>query len=433
MAVHNTPSAAARKLAAPQVPIAPGKRGSGLTRSSVATNLAISNADRSERSELIPFRIAISQEAVDDLKARLAHTRWPNPSPGEGWSRGVPTDYLKGLVDYWQTGYDWRAHEARLNEHPQFTTTIDGQTIHFLHVRSPEPGALPLMLIHGWPGSIVEFMDLIGPLSDPRAHGGDPADAFHLVIPSVPGHGFSMPLTAPGWTHHRIANAFTQLMGRLGYTRYGVQGGDLGSNVAPEMGRIDPAHMVGVHVNALVQIPTMLQIMTGLAFMSKAERVRLARFKNFRDDMMGYVHIQGTRPKTLAYGLSDSPVGQLAWIMEKFKEWIDPAAALPEDAISRDHLLTNASLYWFTGSAGSSANLYYETLHEANAMKPKARNTVPTGVAVSLKQDVTIRPWADRENNIVHWTEFDHGGHFAALEAPKFLVADVQEFFRTLR
>ena len=195
----------------------------------------------------------------------------------------------------------------------------------------------------------------------------------------------------------------------------------------------DPAHIVGVHVNSLVQIPSIIQIMVGLVVMSKAERVRLARFKHFREEMMGYMHIQATRPKTLAYGLTDSPVGQLAWIVEKFKEWVDPAAALPEDAISRDHILTNASLYWFTGTAGSSANLYYEILHDPAAKDRKARNTVPTGVAVSLTQDVTIRSWAERENNIVHWTEFDHGGHFAALEVPELLVDDMQKFFRKIR
>jgi pimeloyl-ACP methyl ester carboxylesterase len=383
--------------------------------------------------EIIPFRIAVPQAALDDLKARLAATRWSDESPGPGWSRGVPLDYLKELAGYWRTKYDWRSHEAKLNAHPQFTTTIDGQTVHFLHVRSPEPEATPLMLIHGWPGSVVEFLDVIGPLSDPRAHGGNPADAFHLVIPSIPGYGFSRPLSAPGWTHHRIANAFAELMARLGYQRYGVQGGDWGAFIAPDMGRIDPAHIVGVHVNALVQIPTMFQIIVGLATMSKAERVRLKRFKHFNDDMRGYDNIQATRPKTLAHGLTDSPIGQLAWIVEKFKEWVDPAAKRPEDAISRDHILTNASLYWFTGTAGSSANLYYETLHDPKAKERKLRNTVPTGVALSLTQDVTIRRWAERENNIVHWTEFDHGGHFPALEIPALLVDDVRKFFREIR
>jgi pimeloyl-ACP methyl ester carboxylesterase len=382
---------------------------------------------------IFPFEIDIPQAAVEDLKERLGNTRWPDELPAEGWSRGVPADYLKELAKYWQTKYDWRGHEAKLNEYPQFTTTIDGQTVHFLHVRSPEPDATPLMLIHGWPGSFVEFTDVVGPLSDPRAHGGDPADAFHLVIPSIPGHGFSRPLSDMGWTTHRIAKAFTKLMSRLGYGRYGVQGGDAGAFIAPEMGRIDSAHIVGIHVNALVQIPTMPQIMVGLVIMSKEERVRLARFKHFNDDMRGYDFIQATRPKTLAYGLTDSPAGQLAWIVEKFKEWVDPATKLPEDAISRDRILTNVSVYWFTGTAGSSANLYYETLHDPKAKERKPRNTVPTGVAVSLTQDVTIRRWAERENNIVRWTEFAHGGHFAALEVPEQLVGDMRKFFSEIR
>jgi pimeloyl-ACP methyl ester carboxylesterase len=222
-------------------------------------------------------------------------------------------------------------------------------------------------------------------------------------------------------------------MRRLGYQRYGVQGGDVGAFLAPEMGRIDPARMLGVHVNSMVQIPSMPQLLLGLLTFSRADRRKLARFKNYRDDMMGYAQIQGTRPKTLAYGLTDSPVGQLAWIIEKFKEWTDPAAALPEDAVNRDRLLDNVSLNWFAAAAGPSANLYYEVAHDPTSRKRRPKNTVPTGVAVSATQDVTIRRWADRENNIVRWTEFDHGGHFAALEAPDFLVADVRAFFRGLR
>jgi epoxide hydrolase len=369
-----------------------------MTPSATASQGAEPSGTHLDGSGILPFRIEVPQAAVDDLKERLANSRWPDESPGEAWSRGVPTDYLKGLAKYWQTQY-----------------------------------ATPLMLIHGWPGSVVEFLDVIGPLSDPRAHGGNPEDAFNLVIPSIPGHGFSRPLSAPGWTHHRIAKTFTELMSRLGYQRYGVQGGDAGAFIAPEMGRIDPAHIVGIHVNALVQIPTVFQIMVGLLVMSKAERARLARFKHFNDEMRGYDHIQATRPKTLAYGLTDSPIGQLAWIVEKFKEWVDPAAALPEDAISRDHILTNISLYWFTGTAGSSANLYYETLHDPTARKRKLRNRVPTSVYVSSTQDVTIRRWAESENNIVRWTEFDHCGHFAALEGPASFARDVREFFRSLR
>jgi len=242
----------------------------------------------------------------------------------------------------WNELFCWRKQEARLNQHPQFTTTIDRANLHFLHVRSPEPTARPLLLLHGWPGSIVDFLVLIGPLTDPGAHGGDPADAFHLVIPSLPGFGFSGPLSDTGWTYARIAGAFVELMARLGYDRYGVQGGDVGAFVAPVVGRLAPDHVIGVHVNALVTFPS--GDPAELADLTEAEQQRLARMRHFQDDMMGYSAIQGTRPQTLAYGLTDSPVGQLAWIVEKFKEWTDPSAELPEDAVDRDHLLTNQHL-----------------------------------------------------------------------------------------
>jgi epoxide hydrolase len=381
---------------------------------------------------VFPCRIAIPQSAIDDLKERLARTRWPDELPGAGWTRGVPLEYLKELAEYWRTSYDWRRHENRLNGYPQFTTRIDGQTIYFMHIRSPEPNATPLMLIHGWPGSVVDFLDVIGPLSNPRAYGAAAEDAFHLVIPSIPGHGFSRPLNE-GWNRHHIAEAFVELMRRLDYDHYGVQGGDEGAFLAPEMGRIDPAHLIGVHVNSLVQIPSMMQLLLAQLLFTRAERERLARFKHYRDEMMGYAQIQGTRPKTLAYGLNDSPVGHLAWVVEKFKEWVDPAAELPEDAVDRDRILTDVSLNWFTRSAGSSANLYYESFHDGSNTRRKQRNEVPTGVAVSLTQDVTIRSWAERENNIVHWTELEHGGHFASLEVPDALVADIRAFFRKLR
>jgi pimeloyl-ACP methyl ester carboxylesterase len=380
-------------------------------------------------ADATPFRIDVSDAAIADLKERLARTRWPVPTPGEGWTRGVPIDYLRELCSYWQDHYDWRSYEAKFNEHQQFTVSIDRQTIHVLVVRSAEPTARPLMLIHGWPGSFVEFIDVIAPLSDPRAHGGDPKDAFELVIPSIPGHGFSMPLSEAGWTHPRIADAFTKLMKRLGHERYGVQGGDAGSAIAPWLGRLDPQRVAGVHTNALVQIPPLPKMIVAPLISSKAERKRLALFKRYYREMMGYAQVQGTRPKTLSYGLNDSPVGQLAWILEKFKEWVDPSAALPEDAVDRDKILTNASLYWFTATAGSSANLYYETLHDPQLKKTPPKSPVPTGVLVST-QDVTIRRWAERENNIVHWTELDHGGHFAALEAPDAFVRDVRDFFR---
>ena len=379
-----------------------------------------------------PFRIGVPQADLDDLRERLQRTRWPDELPDIGWSRGVPLGYLHGLAAYWRDGYDWRKHEAALNEHPQFTTTIDGANVHFLHVRSPEPDALPLVLTHGWPGSVVEFLDVIGPLTDPRAHGGDPADAFHLVIPSIPGYGFSGPTHEAGWTTDRVAKAWAELMARLGYGRYGAQGGDWGALVSPELGRIDPDHVVGVHVNAATVgfIPFGPVDPEELATFTGAEKTRLERLNRFLADMNGYFQIQATRPQTLAYGLTDSPVGQLAWIVEKFKEWTDSSAELPEDAVDRDHLLTNVMLYWLTGTAGSSARTYYDNMHAGSwGQQP---GPTPTGVAV-FAEDVPIRRYAEGGNNIVHWSEFDRGGHFAAMEAPDLLVGDVREFFRGLR
>ncbi|HKB46714.1 MAG TPA: epoxide hydrolase [Ktedonobacterales bacterium] len=379
-----------------------------------------------------PFRIDIPQADLDDLRERLARTRWPDELPGVGWSRGVPLACLQELAKYWRTAYDWRAWEARLNAVPQFTTTIDGATIHFLHVRSPEPQALPLILTHGWPGSIVEFLEVIGPLADPRAHGGDPADAFDVVVPSLPGYGFSGPTHDAGWTTARVARAWAELMRRLGYQRYGAQGGDWGAFVSPELGRIDPDHVVGVHVNAATMgfIPFGPVEPDELASFSDAEKVRLDRLNRFLTDGNGYFQIQATRPQTLAYALTDSPVGQLAWIVEKFKEWSYPSAELPEQAIARDRILTDVMLYWLTGTAGSSARTYYENMHASSwGQQP---GTTPTGVAV-FAEDVAIRRFAERGNNIVHWSEFERGGHFAALEAPDLLVADVRDFFRTVR
>ncbi|HEX5503958.1 MAG TPA: epoxide hydrolase [Thermomicrobiales bacterium] len=378
-----------------------------------------------------PFRIAVPQADLDDLRDRLARARWPDEVPGVGWSRGVPLGYLQELAEYWRTAYDWRKWEATLNRYPQFTTTIEGQHIHFLQVRSPEPDAFPLLLSHGWPGSVVEFLDVIGPLGDPRAHGGDPADAFHLVIPSLPGFGFSGPAREPGWDSHRIARAFAALMGRLGYARYGAQGGDFGAFIAPDLGRVDPDHVAGVHVNAATAgfIPFGPVDDETLAAFTPAEQARFERMNRFLSEGNAYFQLQATRPQTLAYGLTDSPVGQLAWIMEKFKEWTHPAADLPERSIDRDRMLTNVTLYWLTRAGASSAHLYYESMHSRNWPTPSA---VPTGVAV-FAEDIPIRRFAEQTNNIVHWREFARGGHFAALEAPDLLVGDIREFFRGVR
>src|SRR3954465_6242889 len=376
-----------------------------------------------------PFTIDIPQSTLDDLATRLASTRLPAPLPGDDWSTGVPVSWLSSLVDYWRTSYDWRAAEKELNSYPQFTTEIDGQNIHFLHVRSAEPDALPLILTHGWPGSIVEFLNVIGPLTDPRAHGGDPADAFHLVIPSIPGSGFSGPTVAAGWDTNRVTRAFAELMDRLGYDRYGAQGGDTGAVISPGLGRLNPDKVVGVHANGLSAFNEVNPDEVGE--LTEAERARLEHLQYLKTEQSGYTMIQITRPQTLAHGLHDSPVGQLAWIVEKFKEWTDPAAAPPADAAHRGLLLTNVMLYWLTGTAGSSANCYYETAH-AGAWGASERSPVPTGVAV-FPGDVSIRRTLELEHPSVHWTEFDRGGHFAAMEAPDLLVGDVREFFRKLR
>jgi epoxide hydrolase len=383
-----------------------------------------------ETEEIRPFHIDVPQADLDDLRERLARTRWPDELPGVGWDYGVPRAYLRNLADYWRDSYDWRVHEAALNEFPQFTTTIDGANVHFLHVRSPEPDALPLVITHGWPGSIVEFLDVIGPLADPRGHGGDPADAFHVVAPSIPGYGFSGPTGETGWDTQRVTRAWAELMRRLGYEKYGAQGGDFGSGISRALAGYDSGHVVGVHVNFLVtpppQDPAEREALTG------EERERLERLAHFQEDQAGYRSIQSTRPQTLSYALTDSPVGQLAWIVEKFKE-LSKSWELPEEAVERDRMLTNVMLYWLTGTAGSSARLYYESRRSGGGWSSEEADAAPTGVAVFPSDFQPIRRFAERAGNIVHWSEFDSGGHFAAMEEPEALVGDVREFFRRFR
>ncbi|MCE0535805.1 epoxide hydrolase [Kineosporia rhizophila] len=386
------------------------------------------------RPDLRPFRIDIPQSQLDDLATRLATTRWPQELPGVGWSRGVPTGYLREVADYWRTDYDWRAQEAVLNQYPQHLITIDGQNLHHLHVRSPEPDATPLILLHGWPGSVVDFLNVIGPLSDPRSHGGDPADAFHLVIPSLPGFGFSTPLAGPGMNAARIAGILAALMTQLGYDRYGVHGYDMGAWVAPKVGQQDPERVIGIHLTAMVTLPVGAD--GEMDNLSEAEQQRWQRMQNSND---GYFQCNSKRPQTVGYALNDSPAGQLAWIVETFKEHTAPAEGLPEDSIDRDRFLTDVSIYWLTGTASSAAQIYYEEISQGGAdwgdsQQDRALSqlgTVPTGVLVS-GNDNAIRPWAERDHNIVHWTELGQGGHFLAMEAPGLLVDDIQVFFRKL-
>jgi microsomal epoxide hydrolase len=382
------------------------------------------------------FRIDVPQSDLDDLTRRLESTRWPAELPGDSWDRGVPLGYLKELAEYWRTSFDWRKAEARLNSHEQFVTEIDGVPVHFLHVRSPEPQARPLLLTHGWPGGVAEFLDVIGPLHDPRSHGGDPADAFHLVIPSIPGFGFSGPHRQTGWGTARVAAAWAELMRRLGYDRYVAQGGDAGSVISLALGRAEPEHVAGVHVNMLLTFPS--GDPAELAGLSEADQARLGRMARFDAELSAYMKLQSTRPHTLGYALTDSPVGQLAWILEKFQEWTDPSLHGP-DAIDRDLLLTIVTTYWLTGTAGSSAQLYYEDADSlrriggADGTQPPPV-TVPVGVAV-FPHDILlpIRTLADRDlPTITRWTEFESGGHFPAIERPDALVDDIRSFARTL-
>jgi microsomal epoxide hydrolase len=380
------------------------------------------------------FKIEIPQGDIDDLHRRIAATRWPDELPSVGWERGVPLGYLRELADYWRGGFDWRAAEAALNLFPQYLTEIDGQTVHFLHVRSPEPDAQPLLITHGWPGSFTEFAGIIGPLTDPRSYGADPSTAFHLVIPSLPGYGFSSPLGGTGWDVPRIAAAWGELMRQLGYDSYGVHGGDAGSVISIQLGRAFPDRVIGAHVNMLMTFPS--GDPAEMADLSETDMGRLGKLARFDGELSGYMKVQATRPQTLAYSLEDSPVGLLAWIAEKFREWTDPSSA-PQDAVSRDALLTNVSVYWFTRTAGSAAQ-YYEGAEGVRQMAAgilPPPPTVPVGVAV-FPHDifVPIRRFADRDlPTISHWTEFDRGGHFAALEQPQLLTDDIRAFFRSLK
>jgi epoxide hydrolase len=391
----------------------------------------VTEATTHDPTEVRPFRIEVPDADLDDLRDRLHRTRWPDELPDTGWSRGVPLGYLKDLAAHWADAYDWRTWEARLNAFPQFTTTIDGQPLHFLHVRSPEPDALALLVTHGYPSSVVEFVDLIGPLTNPRAHGGDPADAFHVVAPSLPGFGFSVPLRAAGWESGRTAKAWVELMRRLGYQRYGAHGGDIGAGISGDLGGLDPDRVVGAHVNT---DPTALALLDLLPAevdgLSEAEAASHRRLRQYGEGGKGYLQIQGTRPQTLAYGLTDSPVAQLAWIVEKFKEWTDPTKELPEAAVDRDHLLTNVSVYWFTRSGASAAQYLYEAAHAVREWG--APSPTPTGMAV-FGEGGLMRRALDPERKVGHWSEFDRGGHFPAMEVPDLLAADVRAFFRRHR
>lgn len=385
-------------------------------------------------NEIHPFRIEVPQSDIEELHARLDRTRRPDQLPGVGWTYGIPNDALDALAERWRYGYDWRQAEAQLNQWPQYKTVIDGATVHFAHIVSPEPTAVPLLLTHGWPGSLVEFLHVAGPLSNPSAHGAPDAQAFHLVMPSIPGFGFSGPTTSPGWGVHRIALAFGELMSRLGYTRYAVQGGDWGATIGRELGRIRSDNVIGVHLNFMRWAAVWTEPTTAeLATLDPGEREQVLeswrRTERWNRDQSAYFLEQQTRPQAIAHALADSPAGQLAWIGEKFHEWTD----LTQGAwggIGVDTILTNIAVYWFTNTAGSSARIYYEF-----GLEDKSTKSSPTPTAVAIfPYDIAlpVRSIAERTHNIVRWNKFDKGGHFAAMEQPEILVHDVREFFHDL-
>jgi epoxide hydrolase len=371
-------------------------------------------------AEILPFNVEIPQSDLDDLRARLERVRWPDELAGAEWSYGVPLDYVRELVEHWLTRFDWRAHEARLNAQPQFTTVIEDQLVHFLHVRSPEPDALPLLCTHGWPMSVFEYLDLVGPLSDPRAHGGDPTDAFHLVIPSVPGVAFSGRTTEPGWDTRRVARAWVELMARLGYERYGAHGNDGGSQISPEVGRYDSERVVGVHVTQLFSFPS--GDPAEFADMSDEDMAAMAFLEQFTaGGGLAYNAYQSAQPQTLAYALQDSPAGWLAWVAQLFRRDVDP-----------DYILVNAAAYWLTNTIGSSIRRYYAEAHGQE--RPTEPTTTPTGVAIFANDFQSIRRFADRDHaDIVSWNHYDRGSHFSPHDAPDLLLGDIRQFFRSLR
>ncbi len=372
-------------------------------------------------SAITPFKVAVSDNQLADLHERLERTILADELPGAGWSAGPSRAFVSGMVDRLKGAYDWRAHEAAINRHPQFITEIDGQAIHFLQARAKASGGIPLLLLHGWPGSFVEFLDAIEPLT---------AAGHDVVIPSLPGFAFSGPTGDAGWNDGRIAGALLELMNRLGYRRFGVQGGDAGAVIAPAIGRAAPDRVIGVHVNAATMgfIPMGPVDPADIATFSDAERTRLQRLQQFMAERFGFNALQSSRPQAVAYSIADSPAGLIAWLGDMFAGFGDSPTA-----IAQDKFLTNVLIYWFTRTAASSIRLYYENAHDPEAWSPKPNSGVPTGVAVFGRDEVAIRRFAERGNTIVRWTELDSGGHFAALEVPEVWAREVVSFFAGLR
>jgi pimeloyl-ACP methyl ester carboxylesterase len=384
-----------------------------------------------------PFKIHVDDAVLVDLRGRLGRTRWPNELDDTGWEYGVPVGYVKDLVDHWRTKYDWRAEERRLNQFDQLITHIDGIDIHFIHQRSKKKNATPLVIVHGWPGSVVEFTKIIGPLVDPVAHGGKAEDAFHVICPSLPGFGFSGKPRERGWSSQRMAETIAKLMARLGYDRYGAQGGDWGAGVTRWLAANDGGHCIGGHSNFPPGGQPMDDPMRGVTPQELERHQQRVRELN---DQKAYGAIQGTRPLTLGYGLNDSPAGLAAWIVDKFWAWSDHGGDL-DKSFTRDELLTNVMVYWVTETMPSSVRIYYESSHN-NARPPSMSaftNTgkpAPMGYALFPKEiNVPPRAWVERStgSQFIHWTEMPKGGHFAAMEQPQLLVEDVRKFFRTVR
>jgi pimeloyl-ACP methyl ester carboxylesterase len=373
-----------------------------------------------------PFQIDVPDAALHDLQDRLARTRWPDRETVDNWAQGVPRSYLQDLCRYWAADYDWRRRETHLNSFPQFRTDIDGLGIHFIHARSPIEDALPVIITHGWPGSIVEFHKVIGPLSNPMAYGGRAEDAFHVVCPSLPGYGFSDKPTRPGWGVERIADAWATLMERLGYPRYGAQGGDWGAGVTRHLATRHPGPIAGIHLNMVVVAPDT----AAPGELTDQERDCLASMQHYADQDSGYLKQQATRPQTLGYGLVDSPAGQCAWIVEKFWSWTDSDGD-PLNVLSPDEILDNVMLHWLPATGASSGRLYWESYSTG----PRGQVTVPSGCSIFPRE--IIRPsrrWAEKDlTDIRWWDQPARGGHFAAFEQPEIFVEQVRSFFRLVR
>lgn len=379
------------------------------------------------------FHIDIPEADLDDLRHRLRRTRWPEREPVDDWSQGVPLEYVRELCEYWAESYDWRATEARLNALPQFRTEVDGLGIHYLHVRSPHPDALPLIMTHGWPGSVVEFLKVLGPLTDPPAYGGNPRDAFHLVCPSLPGYAFSDKPATTGWDVSRIATAWIELMRLLGYERYGAQGHDWGSSITTSIGQQDAEHVAGIHVMPPIAAPDPATFDD----LTETEERSLADLRHAAEWESGYSGEQSTKPQTIGYALTDSPAALCAWIVEKFWTWTDHDGDLAS-VLTRDELLDNLMLYWLPGSGASAARQYWESFRQVSEWFSRATSDtvdIPTGCSI-FPHEVPrpSRRWAARRyTDIRHWNELPRGGHFAAFEQPDLFVDEVRTFFALVR